>query len=112
MYSATFIFTPKQYDAEFEALDAQIAAAAKASQGYLGEESWEDPKTGRIANVYYWASEAGLRELMAHPQHLAAKQRYQTWLGGYQVIIAQVLRTYGDGALSGGLTLPNPAAAG
>ncbi len=37
---------------------------------------------------------------------------YQTWLGGYQVIIAQVLRTYGDGALSGGLTLPNPAAAG
>ncbi|WP_232522635.1 antibiotic biosynthesis monooxygenase [Chitinibacter sp. GC72] len=97
MYSATFIFTAKEYDDEFHALDALIATAAKESTGYIGEEAWEDPKTGRIANVYYWKSEAGLKELIAHPKHIEAKKRYTEWLGGYQVIIAQVLKTYGDG---------------
>ena len=59
-----------------------------------------DPKTGRIANVYYWQSETGLRQLMNHPQHLAAKQRYQQWLSGYQVIVSQVLRSYGDSSFA------------
>ena len=96
MYSATFIFTTKELDAEFHALDALTASAAKDSTGYLGEEAWEDAKTGRIANVYYWESEEGLRELIAHPKHIEAKQRYSQWLGGYQVIISQVIKTYGD----------------
>lgn len=96
MISATFIFDTRQFDAEFHALDGAIAAAARQTEGYLGEEAWEDPQTGRIANVYYWQSEAGLRQLMNHPQHLAAKQRYQQWLSGYRVIISQVLRSYGD----------------
>ncbi|MFO1380494.1 MAG: antibiotic biosynthesis monooxygenase [Chitinivorax sp.] len=100
MISATFIFDPRQFDDEFHALDAQIAAAARQTDGYLGEEAWQDPKTGRIANVYYWQSETGLRQLMNHPQHLAAKQRYQQWLSGYQVIVSQVLRSYGDGGFA------------
>jgi len=73
-----------------------IAAAAKETTGYLGEEAWEDPKTGRIANVYYWNSEEGLQELIRHPKHIEAKRRYSEWLAGYQVVISQVLRTYGD----------------
>lgn len=100
MYSATFIFDTKQFDDAFHRLDALIASAAKASEGYLGEESWEDPKTGRIANVYYWQTEAGLQQLMSNPHHLEAKRRYSEWLGGYQVVISQVLRCYGDGAIS------------
>ena len=42
MYSATFIFDKKQYDDAFYALDNAIAAAAKETEGYLGEESWEN----------------------------------------------------------------------
>jgi hypothetical protein len=42
---------------------------------------------------------------MSHPVHLQAKARYSEWLSGYQVIVSQVLRTYGDGAL------PHPAKA-
>jgi hypothetical protein len=34
---------------------------------------------------------------MQHPAHLQAKARYTEWLSGYQVIVSQVLRTYGDG---------------
>jgi heme-degrading monooxygenase HmoA len=100
MYSATFIFDPKQFDDDFHRLDTLIAAAAKETDGYLGEEAWEDPKTGRIANVYYWASEQGLKQLIEHPRHLEAKRRYSEWLAGYQVIISQVLRTYGDKSIS------------
>ncbi|GAB3251555.1 antibiotic biosynthesis monooxygenase [Chitinimonas naiadis] len=100
MYSATFIFDTRQFDEAFHALDGQIAAAARASTGYLGEDAWEDPKTGRIANVYYWSDEAGLRELMADPRHIEAKRRYGEWLQGYQVIISQVLRSYGDGSIA------------
>jgi heme-degrading monooxygenase HmoA len=96
MYSATFIFDTKQFDSEFHRLDALIAAAAKETEGYIGEEAWEDPKTGRIANVYYWSSERGLKQLIEHPNHLEAKRRYSEWLHGYQVVISQVIRAYGD----------------
>lgn len=96
MYCATFIFAKKQFDAEFHRLDAAIAAAAQSIPGYLGEESWENPATGRVSNVYYWESLQALQTLMQHPTHLEAKSQQSRWLDGYQVIISQVLRTYGD----------------
>lgn len=99
MYSATFIFDTKQFDSDFHRLDALIAAAARETEGYLGEEAWEDSKTGRISNVYYWKSQAGLRQLMEHPKHQEAKRRYSEWLSGYQVVIAQIIRTYGDSTI-------------
>jgi hypothetical protein len=104
MYTATFIFDTNQFDSEFHRLDALIAAAARQTDGYLGEEAWENPATGRISNVYYWASQLGLQQLMAHPSHQEAKRRYSEWLQGYQVVISQVLRSYGD------RTIDHPAA--
>lgn len=99
MYCANFIFDIKQFDEELHRLDALIAAAAKEAEGYLGEESWEDTKTGRISNVYCWRTENGLKQLINHPNHLEAKKRYSEWLGGYQVVISQVVRTYGDNTM-------------
>ena len=100
MYSATFIFDKKQFDEEFYRLDQAIAEIAKQTSGYLGEEAWEHPETGRVSNVYYWQTMDGLHELMKHPKHLEAKTAQSNWLKGYQVIISQVLRAYGDGAIS------------
>jgi heme-degrading monooxygenase HmoA len=99
VYSATFIFDKRQFDPEFHALDAEIAEAARRSTGYLGEEAWENPQTGRLCNVYYWSDELGLQELIRHPRHLQAKASQERWLNGYQVVIAKVLRSYGDGAI-------------
>ena len=99
MYSATFIFDKKQYDERFYALDTAIAEIAKQAAGYLGEESWENNETGRICNVYYWQSLEALQALIQHPKHLEAKAAQANWLNGYQVVIAQVLRSYGDGKL-------------
>lgn len=100
MYSATFIFKTRQFDDEFHQLDQTIAQAARETPGYLGEETWENPANGRIANVYYWETLESLQQLMQHPQHLQAKAAQARWLDGYQVVIAEVLRAYGDGSIA------------
>jgi heme-degrading monooxygenase HmoA len=100
MYSSTFIFAKKQYDDAFHRLDQMIAEMAKGIPGYLGEETWENPDTGLISNVYYWESLEALQQLVTHPRHLEAKARQGNWLAGYQVVISEVIRTYGDGGLS------------
>ncbi|WP_254431995.1 antibiotic biosynthesis monooxygenase family protein [Azonexus fungiphilus] len=67
MYSSTFIFGKKQFDAGFHQLDQAIAEAAKEIPGYLGEEAWENPQTGLFANVDYWESLDALHALMQTP---------------------------------------------
>ena len=109
MYSSTFIFAKAKWDEEFYRLDEQISKAAKAMPGYLGEESWENTDNGLVSNVYYWESLEALQALMSHPTHLEAKSKQANWLAGYQVVISQVLRTYGDSRLAG--KLPTTSAA-
>jgi heme-degrading monooxygenase HmoA len=100
MYSSTFIFAKKQFDDAFHRLDQEIASMAKALPGYLGEETWENADTGLISNVYYRDSLDALQALVRHPRHLEAKAAQDHWLDGDQVIISQVLRTYGDAKLA------------
>lgn len=100
MYTATFTFAKGEFDEAFHALDQVIAQIAKSIPGYSGEESWENPGTGLVCNVYYWDSLDALRQLIEHPSHQAAKQRQGQWLSGYQVTIAQVMKSYGDGRLA------------
>lgn len=97
MYSSTFTYAKRQFDDEFHRLDEAIAVAAKSIPGYLGEEAWDNAATGLVSNVYYWDSLDALQALMHHPSHLEAKAAQDRWLDGYQVVIAQVLRVYGDG---------------
>lgn len=100
MYTATFTFAKREFDDEFHALDNVIAEAARSTPGYLGEESWESAATGLVCNVYYWQTLEALQALMQHPSHLAAKQQQQRWLDGYQIVIAEVVRSYGDGGIA------------
>ena len=100
MFSSTFIFAKKQYDEEFYRLDKAIAEAAKEIHGYLGEDVWENQSAGLISNVYYWESLEALQALIKHPKHLEAKAGQENWLNGYQVIISEVIKTYGDAKLT------------
>lgn len=101
MYSATFIFSKRQFDDEFHRLDLEIAEAARSTPGFLGEEAWENSTTGLVSTVYYWESLEALHLLMKHPKHMEAKAKQQKWLAGYQVVISEVIRIYGDTKLSG-----------
>lgn len=100
MYTATFTFAKREFDQEFHAIDHEIARIAKSIPGYLGEENWESASTGLISTVYYWETMAALDALIKHPLHAVAKQRQGQWLKGYQVVIAEVLRSYGDGGIA------------
>lgn len=100
MYSSTFIFATKHFDDDFHRLDEAIAAVAKTIPGYIGEETWENTITGLTSNVYYWESLESLQALIQHPKHLEAKAAQSKWLNGYQVIVSEVLKTYGDAKLS------------
>lgn len=100
MYSATFTFAKGEYDDEFHRLDQAIAEVARAIPGYLGEEAWENPSNGLISTVYYWETLAALQQLVEHPTHIAAKQQQAKWISGYHIVIAQVIRSYGDGGVA------------
>ena len=108
-YTSTFTFALRDVDDEFHQLDQTIAQAARAIPGYLGEEAWENPATGLMANVYYWRSLEALETLMRHPAHVEAKRRQAEWLNGYHVVIAQVVGSHGDGGVAhplGAVALP------
>ena len=100
IYTSTFTFAKRHYDDEFHALDEVIARVARSIPGYLGEEIWENTATGLLCNVYCWESIQALRQLVKHPDHIKAKQQQARWLNGYQIVIAQVIRAYGDGGIS------------
>jgi len=100
VFAATFTFAKRQFDDAFHQLDGRIAEVARSIPGYLGEEAWENPATGLLCNVYYWSSLEALQALMHHPAHLEAKAGQARWLDGYQVVVSQVLRVYGDGRIA------------
>jgi heme-degrading monooxygenase HmoA len=109
MFSSTFIFAKHQFDDEFHRLDQTIAEVARSTPGFLGEESWENTSTGLISNVYYWESLEALQALIKHPRHLEAKSKQDQWLAGYQVVISEVVRMYGDSKLSAVLPVTRAA---
>jgi heme-degrading monooxygenase HmoA len=98
-YSASFIFEAGTYDEEFHRLDALIEAAASATPGYLGQETWKLTSDERSNVVYYWATLESLKAFSAHPKHLEAKSQYQQWYKGFHIVIAEIIKSYGDDVL-------------
>lgn len=99
MYTSTFTFAKSKFDEQFYALDEAISQIAKSVPGYIGEESWESATTGLTSNVYYWETLDAIQQLMRHPVHIKAKALQSKWLNGYQVVIGQVVGTYGNGGI-------------
>ena len=100
MYSASFIFEPGTYDEKFHALDALIQAAAEATKGYLSQENWKSVDGQKVNAIYYWATLASLKEFSSHPKHLEAERQYQLWYKSFHIVISEIVKSYGDGALT------------
>jgi heme-degrading monooxygenase HmoA len=99
IYSVSFQWQPGEYDAEFHRLNAEIDAVATSMADFLGVESWRSPDGTRGNAVYYWRSLEALHAFGTHPAHLEAKRQYARWYAGYRVVVAEVLREYGDGRM-------------
>jgi len=98
MISAAFIYEPRTYNHEFTELNALIEEAATSTPGFLGDETWTSDDGKRHNATYYWENLECLKALTTHPKHIEAKRRYGEWYTGYQVVIAEVIKSYGDGA--------------
>lgn len=99
MYSVAFIFKPKTYDDDFHRLNDAIQAVADAMPGFLGQETWQSSDGKMFNATYYWETAADLKAFATHPKHLEAKSQYDRWYAGYQVVVSEVKRSYGDGHL-------------
>jgi hypothetical protein len=97
MISCSFIFSPGVYDDEFYELDGKIDLFASSLEGFLGVDRWvsEDGKS-RNSN-YYFDGMASVKELSRYPEHLVAKENYRKWYLGYQIVVSEVVGSYGDG---------------
>ncbi|KRB84960.1 antibiotic biosynthesis monooxygenase family protein [Noviherbaspirillum sp. Root189] len=97
MLTAAFIFQPGKRDAEFDRLNALISEAARATGGFLGEESRQSADGQLLNTTYYWDSMEALKRFSSHPKHLEAKRGYKHWYGGYHVVMSEVAKSFGDG---------------
>jgi len=98
-YSSTFIFIGHGLDTSGHSFDDDIAAAARAIPGYLGEQVWGNPATGLSSRVFYWASADAFDALMRHPAQRAAEAAQGRDLDGYRVVMAEVDDLGDDGLL-------------
>lgn len=99
MFSAAFIFEPGDYDDEFHELNSKIDDVARSLPGFVGAETWLSADGTRRNAVYYWESLDALHTFSKDPRHREAKRQYARWYKGYQVVIAEVVKTYGDGRI-------------
>ena len=98
MISAAFIWEPGTYDSEFNELNALIEEVAVTTPGFLGVENWSSDDGKRKNATYYWTNLESLKALSIHPKYIEAKARYAQWYNGYQVVISEVVRSYGHSA--------------
>lgn len=99
VYSARFTFRSKEYDQEFKQLNDAIDEVATLNPGFLGKERWSNEEENKKSVVYYWDSLEALKKFSRNPDHRKAKQQYEKWYSGYEIIIANVLEFRSDGGL-------------
>ena len=97
MISCSFIFSPGSYDEEFHELDGKIESFASSLSGFVGVDRWVSDDGKSRNSIYYFETMDSVRELSRYPEHLVAKENYKKWYLGYQIVLSEVVGSYGDG---------------
>jgi hypothetical protein len=96
MIAVQFIFTQASYDDEFYQLDDSIAEFAKNLPGHVGVEKWLSEDGTSQNSIYYFTDRDALAELAGFSDHLTAKSKVANWYSSYQVVVSEVLASYGS----------------
>ena len=99
MISAQFIFKPGTYDDEFHKLDSEIEAFVATIRGFLGVERWVSFDGTTKNSMYYFETMDAMCELSRSDTHREAKGKSQNWYDGYQIVVSEIKKSYGDGAI-------------
>jgi heme-degrading monooxygenase HmoA len=97
--SAQFIFKPGTYDDEFHRLDAEIEAYVATIPGFLGAEKWVSFDGQTKNSMYYFETMDAMFQLSRFDAHREAKGKYKNWYDGYQIVVSEIKKSYGDGAI-------------
>jgi heme-degrading monooxygenase HmoA len=97
VYLVTFRLRPDEFDEEFRELNATVEAAAESTPGYRGRRTWESPDGEEVLVTYRWESTDALAAFAGHDDHLEAKRRWEEWYEAYEVTVAEVVDSYGQG---------------
>ena len=97
VYLVTFRLRPGEFDEEFRALNATVEEAAESTPGYRGRRTWESTDGDEILVTYRWESREALAAFEADEDHLEAKARWEEWYEAYEVTVAEVVDSYGQG---------------
>lgn len=100
MFIAQFAFQPGTYTAEFHQLDEAIDAFALTLPGFHGVERWVSADGAIRNSQYFFEDMETIKVFSKFPDHLEAKKNYAKWYLGYQVVISQVVASYGDGGIT------------
>jgi hypothetical protein len=95
MIAVQFIFTQSHDDEEFQSLDSAIADYAKSLPGHLGVDTWVSREGTSQNSIYYFSDREALADLAGFPDHLRAKANVDRWYSSYQVVVTEVLASYG-----------------
>ena len=96
MIAVQFIFTQATYDDEFYELDNSIAEFAKSLPGHVGVEKWLSEDGTSQNSIYYFTDRDALAQLAGFSDHLTAKSKVDNWYSSYQVVVTEVLASYGS----------------
>jgi hypothetical protein len=97
--SAQFIFKPGTYDDEFHRLDTEIEAYVATIPGFLGAEKWVSFDGQTKNSMYYFETMDAMFQLSRFDAHREAKGKYQNWYDGYQIVVSEIVKSYGDEAI-------------
>ena len=96
MIAVQFIFSQASYDDEFYELDNSIADFAKSLPGHVGVEKWLSEDGTSQNSIYYFTDRDALAQLAGFSDHLTAKSKVDNWYSSYQVVVTEVLASYGS----------------
>ena len=96
MIAVQFIFTQASYDDEFYELDNSVAEFAKSLPGHVGVEKWLSEDGTSQNSIYYFTDRDALAQLAGFSDHLTAKSKVDNWYSSYQVVVTEVLASYGS----------------
>jgi hypothetical protein len=95
MIAVQFIFTQATYDDEFHALENSIDEFAQSLPGHVGVETWLSEDGTSQNSIYYFTDRDALAQLAGFSDHLTAKSKVDNWYSSYQVVVTEVLASYG-----------------
>ena len=95
MYCCSFVFTPGDYDEEFNKLNNAIDIYYKSLADFSHVDSWHSADGKEKNSMYFFKSQEAIEKLANLKAHLKAKDGVDRWYLDYRVDVFRLIKSYG-----------------